>query len=255
MMNSSASRERCSAHCARGHQVIEREIAVGHRIEAVGGRHGKTERLGGGVAVDRKARPRQRRRAQRALARPPVRIDEARAVACRHFVIGHEVVTQRHRLRGLQVGEARHDAAGMLLRPRDQSDLQRAERGIGLDTSLAHPQLEIGRHLVVAAARGVEPPAAGPISSARRLSVVMWMSSRSQFSGTPDASYSAATWSSPAAIAPASSAETMPCAPSIATWALLAAMSCRHNALSKGIEAFISRMIADGPSLNRPPHI
>ena len=32
-------------------------------------------------------------------------------------------------------------------------------------------------------------------------------------------------------------------------------MSCRHNALSKGIEAFISRMIADGPSANRPPHI
>src|SRR3954464_15208425 len=32
-------------------------------------------------------------------------------------------------------------------------------------------------------------------------------------------------------------------------------MSCRQSALSKGIEAFISRMIADGPSANRPPHM
>lgn len=32
-------------------------------------------------------------------------------------------------------------------------------------------------------------------------------------------------------------------------------MSCRHKALSNGIDAFISRMIADGPPSNRPPHI
>src|SRR6478609_4258888 len=98
-------------------------------------------------------------------------------------------------------------------------------------------------------------PAAAPISSARRLSVVMWMSSRSQFSGTPSRSYSAATWSRPCSIATASSLETMPQAPSIATCALLAAMSCRQSALSKGIEALISRMIAAGPSAKRPPHI
>jgi thiol-disulfide isomerase/thioredoxin len=64
-----------------------------------------------------------------------------------------------------------------------------------------------------------------------------------------------ATRSSPAPIALASSALTIPCAPSIATCALLAAMSCRHSALSNGIEAFISRMIAAGPASNRPPHI
>lgn len=32
-------------------------------------------------------------------------------------------------------------------------------------------------------------------------------------------------------------------------------MSCRHNALSNGIEAFISRMMAEGPAANLPPHI
>ena len=32
-------------------------------------------------------------------------------------------------------------------------------------------------------------------------------------------------------------------------------MSCRHNRLSKEMEAFISRISAEGPSENRPPHI
>ena len=32
-------------------------------------------------------------------------------------------------------------------------------------------------------------------------------------------------------------------------------MSCRHSRLSKEIEAFISRISAEGPSANRPPHI
>src|SRR6476469_3832583 len=47
----------------------------------------------------------------------------------------------------------------------------------------------------------------------------------------------------------------MPWAPSIATCALDAAMSCRHSALSNGIEALISRMMALGPSAKRPPHM
>src|SRR6185369_7461721 len=47
----------------------------------------------------------------------------------------------------------------------------------------------------------------------------------------------------------------MPWAASIAIWTRLASMSCRHNRLSKAIEAFISRMSAEGPSANRPPHM
>src|SRR3546814_556241 len=83
----------------------------------------------------------------------------------------------------------------------------------------------------------------------------MWMSSRSQSSGTPSRANSCAIRSSPPVIAAASSPVTMPCAPSMATCALDAAMSWRHSALSKGIEALISRMIALGPSANLPPHI
>ena len=61
-----------------------------------------------------------------------------------------------HRLGGLQMGEARHHP----VRPRLGLSQQRADqrpaalhRGIAL---IAHPQAEIGRHLVVAAARGVQ---------------------------------------------------------------------------------------------------
>src|SRR3954465_13401193 len=47
----------------------------------------------------------------------------------------------------------------------------------------------------------------------------------------------------------------MPCAPSIAACAFDPATSCRQRRLSNGIEAFISRITAAGPSAKRPPHI
>lgn len=47
----------------------------------------------------------------------------------------------------------------------------------------------------------------------------------------------------------------MPVLPSIATCARLPAISCCQRRLSNGIEAFISRMTAAGPSANRPPHM
>src|SRR3546814_17678862 len=56
-------------------------------------------------------------------------------------------------------------------------------------------------------------------------------------------------------MAAASSADTIPCFASIATCAFDPAMSCRHNRLSNGMEAFISRMIDAGPSAKRPPHM
>jgi len=56
-------------------------------------------------------------------------------------------------------------------------------------------------------------------------------------------------------MAAASAALTMPCAPSIATCARLAAMSSRHNRLSIAIEAFIARITDPGPPAKRPPHI
>src|SRR3546814_5582661 len=83
----------------------------------------------------------------------------------------------------------------------------------------------------------------------------MWISSSARSTGTPSRANSSAICARPASIAAASPAATMPCAPSIAAWARLAAISSSHNRLSMGIEAFISCMIAAGPPPKRPPHM
>src|SRR3546814_7027269 len=61
--------------------------------------------------------------------------------------------------------------------------------------------------------------------------------------------------SRPSPMAAASARETMPCAASMATCARDARRSCRHSRLSKPIEAFISRIKAEGPAAKRPPHM
>ena len=68
------------------------------------------------------------------------------------------MVAQRDRLRGLQMGEPGHDRCGVFVRAHDERNLQRVQPGIGLIEAIAHPQAEIGRHLVIAAARSVQPP-------------------------------------------------------------------------------------------------
>jgi hypothetical protein len=97
------------------HQVIEREIAVRYRIEAVRGRPVKAQRLRGGVRGRSESRCRPAPPRPAGTVHPRARIGKARGRA-RHLVIGHQVMAQRHRLRGLQMGEAGHDAVGMFAR-------------------------------------------------------------------------------------------------------------------------------------------
>ena len=61
-----------------GVEIIDDEIAVADRIEAVGGRPVEAERLGGRVAVDREAGPGQRRAAQRAIRSSALRASAKR---------------------------------------------------------------------------------------------------------------------------------------------------------------------------------
>ena len=84
----------------RGHQIIEREIAVRDRVERIGGRPVEAERQRGRLAVDRKAGAGQRGGAERAFVEPRAGVGEARAVAAQHLVIGHQMVAERHRLGG-----------------------------------------------------------------------------------------------------------------------------------------------------------
>ena len=72
------------------------------------------------------------------------------------------MMPERHRLRGLQMGEARHHGRGMFQRAAGQGMLERGQRRIGLVDRVADIEPEIGRHLVVARARGVQPSRGRP---------------------------------------------------------------------------------------------
>ena len=71
-------------------------------------------------------------------------------------------MAESHRLRDLQMREARHDGVCMLERPLGQRALVGGERGIDAVDRVAHPEPKIGRDLVVARAGGVQPPGRRP---------------------------------------------------------------------------------------------
>ena len=63
---------------------------------------------------------------------------------------------ERHRLRGLQVGEARHHGRGIRQRLLGKHLLIAGQRLIQRVDRVPDPETEIGRHLIVARARGVQ---------------------------------------------------------------------------------------------------
>ena len=181
------------------------------------------------------------------------------AVAPEHLDIGHQVVAERHRLRGLQMGEARHDGRRHApRRGRSAPPAGRCSAAIQRVDRVAHPQPEVGRDLVVARARGVQP-AGRPRRSARPAAPRRscgCLRARGVEREAAARRISPATASSPARMASrvgrdddALRAPAWRHAPSSA------AMSCRHSRLSKSIEALIACMIADGPAAKRPPQM
>ena len=138
-----------AAH-GRAEQEFSSEIARRHGIQAVA--HGpiKAKRLGGHVPVNRKARARQRRRPKRAFIQARAAIRKPGQITRQHFNIGQHVMAESDGLRRLQMGEARHHAARMFFRARDQSahhilDLLRKPIN-----RIAHPKAHIQGHLVIA---------------------------------------------------------------------------------------------------------
>ena len=144
-----------------GAEEFEREIAVRDRIEAVGGGPVEAERRRRGVAIDRKRGAGERRRPEGAFVHPRARIGKPAAVAREHLDIGHHVVAPCHRLGRLQVGEARHDPIRPGLGLIEEGRHQRADPLNGRVALAAHPEAEIDRDLIVARARGVQPPGRG----------------------------------------------------------------------------------------------
>ena len=72
------------------------------------------------------------------------------------------MMAEGDRLRRLQMGEARHHGAGMLQRFFGKRALVGRQRGVDPVDGVAHPEPEIGGDLIVARARGVQPPGGRP---------------------------------------------------------------------------------------------
>jgi hypothetical protein len=134
----------------RSSQRLDGEVARRDRIQRVAHRSFEPEFLRGHVPVDWEGRAGQRCRTQRILVHPPPGILEALAVARQHFHIGKAVVAECHRLRRLQMSEARHDHVGMLLRLLCEGPLQCGDLLVQMVDRIPYIKPEVGRHLVVA---------------------------------------------------------------------------------------------------------
>ena len=109
------------------------------------------------VAVDREAGAGERRGAQRQPVDPLAAVGQPFAVAREHLDVGEQVVAEGHRLRDLQVREARHDERGVARRPGRAARARSAASSQRMRVDrVAQPQAHVGRDLVVARAAGVQ---------------------------------------------------------------------------------------------------
>src|SRR6185369_8369705 len=135
---SSAKRDMCTA-----------AIEAADRVSSTKSR---SETASSELAIGRKRGSGQRRSAQRRFVQPLARIGKTAAVARGHLDIGQQMMAERHRLRGLQMGKARHHGRGMFQRAGSQGVLEGGQRRIRLVNGVADIEPEIGRDLVVAGA-------------------------------------------------------------------------------------------------------
>ena len=143
-------------------EKFDREISVRHRIERIGGRAVETQRLSGHFAVDRKGGAGQGGGAERAFVEPAPAVGKPAAIAPDHLDIGHQMMPEGDRLGDLQMGEAGHYRLGMRVGLVEQRGLDLLHRRVDALYRAADPEPEIGRDLVVARARGVQPPSRRP---------------------------------------------------------------------------------------------
>ena len=155
---SSARRERCTAAIAAAASVssaksrsatLSSELAVGRSKPSASAVACRS--MGKEVPASAAAPSGHSLSRARASAKPA-------AVARQHLDVGQEMVAERHRLRRLQMREARHDRVAMRLGLARERQLEGGQRRVRAVDPVAHPELEVGRHLVVARARGVQPP-------------------------------------------------------------------------------------------------
>ena len=139
-------------------EELHGEVAVRDGVQGIGARAVEAERLCRHPAVDGKRRAGQGRRAEGALVEASAAVGGAAAVAPEHLHVGQQVVSQGHRLRRLEMGEAGHHGPGVGFGLVDEDRLQARQRLVHIVQGLAQPQAQVGGHLVVARARRVQAP-------------------------------------------------------------------------------------------------
>ena len=136
---------------------LDAEIPVGHAVQAVLAGAVEAQRRGGGVAVDGVGGARQRAAAQGADVHPLFPVRKAVHVPQEHLHIGQQVMAEGDRLGPLQMGVAGHHVrrmGGGLLEQRVAEGGHLLVEGA---RRVPQEQAQVHRHLVVAAAAGVQP--------------------------------------------------------------------------------------------------
>src|SRR5438046_9963263 len=100
---------------------LDREIAIRYGIDRVLAELFEAELARDVIAVDRIARAGEGGAAERQSIDAATAIDEAFDIAREHRIVSHQMMTECHRLRDLQVREARHYRVRMRLGEGDQS--------------------------------------------------------------------------------------------------------------------------------------
>jgi hypothetical protein len=140
-------------------QVVQDEVAVGHRVERVRRYRGEAQLLGDHRAVGVEAHAGQRPGPQRHDAGRRVRVLEALAIAQQHPGVGEQVVREVDRLGALEVGVARHRPVEVALGGVRQRAGERRRAVRGRRSRLAREERHVGGDLVVARARRVQASA------------------------------------------------------------------------------------------------
>ena len=153
-----------------GAAQLNAEIPVGHAVNGVGAGRGKAQLLGGVKAVQPVGRARQCAAAQGTLGIHTLHgILQTPLVAQQHPRIRHQMMPKADGLRALQVGVAGHNVARALLGLVAQHGDQLGDLPGKLGGGITQVQPDIQRHLIVAAAPGVQPFAGIPHAGGQRL--------------------------------------------------------------------------------------
>ena len=148
-------------HHAHGAGILEVEqvVAVGDGVERVGDRAREAQELRGALAVQRVGGAGERGSPERVGVRGVARGGEAREVAREHPEVREQVVGEQYRLRVLEVRIAGHHDVEVLVGGVEKDAAQLDVAGHELLAEVLGEQADVGCHLVVAGASGVQAPA------------------------------------------------------------------------------------------------